>query len=61
MAAATPSTTRKTIIHADHGAQGQFTSWAFTSNVRNYKLKLSPETVGDCFDNAIDANRSGEE
>jgi transposase InsO family protein len=48
MAAATRSTTRETIIHADHGAQ--FTSWAFTSNVRNYGLKLSLGTVGDCYD-----------
>ena len=28
----------------------QFTSWAFISNVRNYWLKLSPGTVGDCYD-----------
>ena len=32
---------------------GQFTSWAFTSNVRNYGLKLSLGTVGDCYDNAM--------
>ncbi len=51
MAAATRSTTRETIIHADHGAQ--FTSWAFTSNVRNYGLRLSLGTVGDCYDNAM--------
>ena len=25
-------------------------SWAFTSNVRNYGLKLSLGTVGDCYD-----------
>ena len=31
----------------------QFTSWAFTSNVRNYGLKLSLGSVGDCFDNAM--------
>ncbi len=30
---------------------GQFTSWAFTSNVRNYGLKLSLGTIGDCYDN----------
>jgi len=59
IAAATRSTTRETIIHADHGAQ--FTSWAFTNNGPNYRLKLSLGTVGDCFDNAIDANRSGDE
>ena len=39
------------IIHADHGAQ--FTSWAFTSNVDKYGLRLSLGTVGDCFDNAM--------
>ncbi len=51
MAAATRSTTRETIIYADHGAQ--FTSWAFTSNVRDYGLKLNLGTVGDCYDNAM--------
>jgi len=59
MAEATRSTTGETIIHAYHGAQ--FTSWAFPSNVRNYGLKLSLCRVGDCFDNAIDSNRSREE
>jgi len=29
-----------TIIHADHGAQ--FTSWAFTTNVDKYGMRLSP-------------------
>jgi len=48
MAARTRSTTHNTIIHADHGAP--FTSWAFTSNVRDYGLKLSLGTVGDCYD-----------
>jgi len=51
MAAQSRPTTLDTIIHADHGAQ--FTSWAFTSNVRNYGLKLSLGSVGDCFDNAM--------
>jgi transposase InsO family protein len=51
MAASSRSTTLNTIIHADHGAQ--FTSWAFTSNVRNYGLKLSLGTIGDCYDNAM--------
>ena len=50
IAAQSRPTTLDTIIHADHGAQGQFTSWAFTSNVRNYGLKLSLGSVGDCFD-----------
>jgi len=59
VAAATRSTTPEAIIHADHEAQ--FTSWAFTSNVRNYGLKLSQETVCDCLDNGIDANRFGDE
>ena len=45
MAASSRSTTLNTIIHADHGAQ--FTSWAFTSNVRNYGLRLSLGTIGD--------------
>jgi len=49
MAAASRPTTPKTIIHADHGAQGGF-NWAFTSNVRNYGLKLSLGTFGDCYD-----------
>jgi len=31
----------------------QFMSWAFTINVRNYGLKLSLSSVGDCFDNAM--------
>jgi len=53
MAASTRSTIGETIIHADHGAQGGFTSWAFTSNVRSYGLKLSLGSVGDCFDNAM--------
>jgi putative transposase len=51
MAGTSRPTTPETIIHADHGAQ--FTSWAFNSNVRNYGLKLSLGTVGDCFDNAV--------
>ena len=51
MAAATRKTSRNTVIHADHGAQ--FTSWAFTTNVRNLGLKLSLGTIGDCYDNAM--------
>ena len=39
-----------TIIHSDHGSQ--FTSWAFTENVRRLGLIASMGTVGDCYDNA---------
>ncbi len=31
---------------------GQFTSWGFTENVRNYGLMGSMGTIGDCYDNA---------
>ncbi len=51
IAAQSRPTTLDTIIHADRGAQ--FTSWAFTSNLRNYGLKLSLGSVGDCFDSAM--------
>lgn len=40
----------KTIIHSDHGSQ--FTSWAFTENVRRLGIVSSMGTVGDCYDNA---------
>ena len=30
----------------------QFTSWAFTENVRRYGLLGSMGTIGDCYDNA---------
>jgi transposase InsO family protein len=40
----------ETIIHSDHGSQ--FTSWAFTENVRRLGLVSSMGTVGDCYDNA---------
>ncbi|MEY2419951.1 MAG: putative transposase [Acidimicrobiaceae bacterium] len=43
-------TSPSTIIHSDHGAQ--FTSWAFTENVRRLGLIGSMGTVGDCYDNA---------
>jgi transposase InsO family protein len=36
-----------TIIHSDHGSQ--FTSWAFTENVRRYGLLGSMDTIGDCL------------
>jgi putative transposase len=39
-----------TVIHSDHGSQ--FTSWAFTENVRRLGLVSSMGTVGDCYDNA---------
>jgi len=39
-----------TVIHSDHGSQ--FTSWAFTQNVRRLGLTASMGTVGDCYDNA---------
>ena len=39
-----------TVIHSDHGSQ--FTSWAFTENVRRLGLLSSMGTVGDCYDNA---------
>jgi putative transposase len=39
-----------TVIHSDHGSQ--FTSWAFTENVRRLGLVSSMGTAGDCYDNA---------
>jgi len=39
-----------TVVHSDHGSQ--FTSWAFTENVRRLGLQSSMGTVGDCYDNA---------
>jgi putative transposase len=39
-----------TVIHSDHGSQ--FTSWAFTENVRRLGLVSSMGTRGDCYDNA---------
>jgi putative transposase len=43
-------TVGSTVIHSDHGSQ--FTSWAFTENVRRLGLISSMGTVGDCYDNA---------
>ena len=43
-------TSPSTTIHSDHGSQ--FTSWAFTENVRRLGLVSSMGTIGDCFDNA---------
>ena len=45
------------IVHADHGVQ--FTSWAFTNKIRASGLMPSFGTIGDCYDNSIDKNRSG--
>ena len=47
-----PERHRETVIHSDHGSQ--FTSWAFTENVRRLGLVSSMGTVGDCYDNAPD-------
>lgn len=44
------ATATSTVIHSDHGSQ--FTSWAFTENVRRLGLVGSMGTVGDCYDNA---------
>jgi len=44
------TTSAETVIHSDHGSQ--FTSWAFTENVRRLGLLSSMGTVGDCYDNA---------
>lgn len=49
-ASASRPTTPSTVVHSDHGAQ--FTSWAFTENVRRLGLIASMGTVGDCYDNA---------
>ncbi len=49
-ASSSRSTRPGTVIHSDHGSQ--FTSWAFTENVRRLGLVSSMGTVGDCYDNA---------
>jgi transposase InsO family protein len=49
-AGANRTTSPATVIHSDHGSQ--FTSWAFTQNVRRLGLLSSMGTVGDCYDNA---------
>ncbi len=43
-------TSPATVIHSDHGTQ--FTSWAFTENLRRRELIGSMGTTGDCYDNA---------
>jgi putative transposase len=50
MAGGSRVTSPATVIHSDHGTQ--FTSWAFTENVRRYGLLGSMGTIGDCYDNA---------
>lgn len=47
-AGASRPTSPKTIIHSDHGTQ--FTSWAFTENVRRLGLASSMGTIGDCYE-----------
>jgi putative transposase len=44
------SASGSTVIHSDHGSQ--YTSWAFTENVRRLGLLGSMGSVGDCYDNA---------
>jgi len=50
MAGETRTTSDATVIHSDHGSQ--YTSWAFSENVRRLGLMGSMGTVGDCYDNA---------
>lgn len=50
MASGSRPVSTSTVIHSDHGSQ--FTSWAFTENVRRLGLVSSMGTVGDCYDNA---------
>ncbi|MHB1970235.1 MAG: transposase, partial [Acidimicrobiales bacterium] len=42
-----------TVIHSDHGSQ--FTSWAFSENVRRLGLVGSMGTVGDCYDAPLES------
>jgi transposase InsO family protein len=46
-----------TVIHSDHDSQ--FTSWAFTENVRRMGLQASMGSVGDCYDCELRWSRSG--
>jgi putative transposase len=39
------------MVHSDHGVQ--FTSWAFTSRIKNAGLMPSLGSVGDGYDNAM--------
>ena len=47
MAAHSRDTSPTTILHADHGSKGQFTSWSFSQNLRHHQLLGSMGTVGD--------------
>ena len=49
-AGASRTTSKETVIHSDHGPQ--FTSWAFSENIRRYGLLGSMGTIGDCYDNS---------
>jgi putative transposase len=49
-AADSRATTTTTVVHSDQGSQ--FTSWAFTENLRKLGLVASMGTPGDCYDNA---------
>jgi transposase InsO family protein len=42
-----------TILHGDHGQQGQFTGWAFTARVREYGIRPSRRRIADCYGNAM--------
>lgn len=50
MAARSRITSPFTALHSDHGPQ--FTSWAFSENIRRYGLLGSMGTIGDCYDNS---------
>jgi transposase InsO family protein len=52
MAATSRTTSKDTILHSDHGSQGEFTSWSFSQNLKHHDLLGSMGTIGDCFDNA---------
>ena len=41
------------IVHADHGTQGEFTSWSFTDRIRSARLMPPFGTVGGGLDNAM--------
>lgn len=51
MAAQTRTITKGLILHMDHGLK--FTSWVFTTNVTTYDIRLSLESMGDSYENAI--------
>lgn len=50
MAAQSRVTSPSAVLHSDHGPQ--FTSWAFSENIRRYGLLGSMGTIGDCYDNS---------